>query len=295
MSELFVTGASGFVGRAVARRLAESGTPFTALLRQGAFAPDVPGCRVVRGDLLDGGPWAEEIRPGATVLHLAALTGKAEPAEHRRVNHDGTLRLLEAARAAKAGRFVFVSTIAVRFGDLEHYPYARAKQDAEAAVHDANLPCLILRPTQVFGPGSAPFAGLLRLATLPLIPVFGDGTSRLQPVFVDDLARDIVDAVERGPFDGRAIELGGPQALTIEELLREIRRAARGDRGRVVHLPLGPTLPLLALAERVALRWLPVTVGQLSSFRFDGTADPAASPGTAGHRDLEQSIRASLA
>jgi hypothetical protein len=93
---------------------------------------------------------------------------------------------------------------------------------------------------------------------------------------VDDLADLLVDTVNLDGSPDDLLEFGGPDVVTVERLLEQIHRELRGARARLFHLPLGPVLPMLSALERVAYGALPVTVGQLSTFRFDGTAAPNA-------------------
>jgi NADH dehydrogenase len=113
------------------------------------------------------------------------------------------------------------------------------------------------------------------------MPVFGRGLARTQPVFIAD-AVAYLQAVIRKPLpaDG-ASDLGGPDVLTIEDLLRRIRRALRGGVRPVVHVPARPVLVLLAGAERWLRERLPVTAGQLAVFVNDSAvreAPPAGRP-----------------
>ena len=113
-----------------------------------------------------------------------------------------------------------------------------------------------------------------RLAGLPVIPVFGDGRTRVQPILGNDLAAFIAEVVERDCFDGDTLEFGGPDVLTIEELLQAVRQARTGSRGPVMHLPLGLALASLRAVRAIGLEaLLPVSAGQLSVFRFDSTAE----------------------
>ena len=168
---------------------------------------------------------------------------------------------------------VLVSTIAVTFPDIRRYPYARSKLAAEAAVAESGLAYTIVRPTIIAGPGAPVLVGLRRLAGLPVVPVFGSGAARVQPIFVDDLA-DCLETIVRDGGAGETIELGGPEVITIEQLLDEMSRRLRGRPLRAVHVPLAPFLPVLTLLEMIAYRTLPITVGQLATFRFDGVAKP---------------------
>lgn len=238
-----------------------------------AGAPFVELSRSAGADLLTPATYERELAGAGTVLHLAAATGKAAPADHFRINRDGTRVLVEQCRRAGVRRFIFVSSIAVTFPDIRAYPYARSKRDAEAVVAASGLDYTIVRPTIIAGPGSPVLTGLRRLAGLPVVPVFGPGTARVQPILVGDLAECLLTIVANGGGE-RVVELGGPDILTIEELLGELRRASQLGQMRAAHLPLGAVIPVLTLLESIAYRFLPVTVGQLSTFRWDGTATP---------------------
>ncbi|HET9298877.1 MAG TPA: NAD-dependent epimerase/dehydratase family protein, partial [Candidatus Polarisedimenticolaceae bacterium] len=136
---VFLTGAGGFVGRHLLPRLRARGIEVTCLVRR-APAPDAMAARWVVGDLTQPGPWEDALAGVDLVLHAAAATGAASPEAHARVNAEGTEALLRRAVARGVGRFVFVSTVAVKFKDKRHYPYAQAKERAEAAVRAAGIP-----------------------------------------------------------------------------------------------------------------------------------------------------------
>jgi NADH dehydrogenase len=293
MARVFVTGAGGFVGRVAARVLRVRGHDVTALVRA-APAPDATTS--VRGDLLDPDSWRASLAGADVVLHLAAATGRASAATHARINLEGT-RLLVQACATLHRPLVFVSTVAVQYPDLRRYPYALAKQAAEAAVRGSGTPFMIARPTVIAGPGSPVVGALARLALLPVVPIFGDGRARVQPVDVDDVAEILADLVERGPFDGSAIGIGGTAIVSVEALLQAIRAAAGRPAARVLHLPLGAVLPLLGAGESLTGGRLPLTVGQLSLFRFDGTVapHPAVEARRPAMRSLDAMLRRSLA
>lgn len=272
MSNLLVTGAGGFAGRRLVRRLRAAGHAVTGLDRSLPPAAE-PAAQRLCADLNAPQDYASALRGVDTVLHLAAATGKATPEEHFRSNANGTECLVEQCRAAGVARLLFVSTIAVKFPDKRRYPYAQAKERAEGLVRGSGLSFVIARPTILVGPGAGVLAGLQKLAALPLIPVFGSGRVRVQPLWVDDFIEFLVEILEQSSFDGETVELGGPDPLTIEELLQEVRTVATGRRGPTLHLPLGLVVPFLSAVEAVGFRGLPVSVGQLSSFRFDGTIE----------------------
>ena len=115
--------------------------------------------------------------------------------------------------------------------------------------------------------------GLRRLACLPVVPLFGGGKARVQPIHVQDLANLIEALVTDDKFAGETLDVGGPDVVTMRELLQEIGRLDRGREGLMLHLPVGLPSAILWAAERAGIP-LPVTAGQLASFVQDGTAKP---------------------
>ncbi len=175
---------------------------------------------------------------------------------------------------ARVPRLLFCSTIAVTFPDIQHYPYAESKRAAEALVRQSGLRTMTIRPTMIAGPGSPVLSKLASLAALPLVPAFGGGRTKVQPILVDDLADLIVDIVEADRFDGEVLELGGRDVLTLREVLDHLHRPQRKTPARFLPVPMGMLLPPLRLLEPLFGPVLPMTIGQLATFRFDGVARP---------------------
>jgi NADH dehydrogenase len=282
MSSLFITGLTGFVGRALRARLESErpGRPILSLQR--APSGEVPGSgasartRIVTGDLGDVTTWETALAGAKTVVHLAARTGKASRELHFETNAEGTRRLLEAARRSGVEHLLFVSTIAATYPDKRSYPYAASKERAEELVRESGLRHAILRPTIVLGPGSPIGATLRGLAKAPFLPVFGDGRTRIQPVHVDDVVSALlllVDRLESGAIVEGTFDLGGPEALSFEDFLLRLARAVRGSDPKVVHLPVRAMIAVLSALEPMLLPVLPVTAGQLSAFVHDGVAE----------------------
>jgi NADH dehydrogenase len=272
---VFLTGATGFIGRHLLEQLDATRADLVVCLvrdpsRLAGKSPRPTYVRAISGDLLEPAKYAAELASCDVVCHLAASLGKATVAEHFRVNAEGTRALLEAARSAGIRRFLHVSTISVNFPDKTHYAYARSKELAETIVRSSAMDWAIVRPTIVLGPGSGWGKKLRSLATAPVPLLFGSGKARLQPVDVRDVARFLA-ALLREPQLGReTIELGGPEALTFDELVVRIR----GGPARIAHVPAAPLVGALAALERVAFAALPVTAGQFYGFVHDTTAAP---------------------
>jgi len=281
---LFATGVSGSIGRALLTRLAprrvpdgkgERPTRIVGLSRN-VTAMSQPNVELVRGDLTRPETFAKHLAGADVVLHAAAATGKLRPTEYERVNVAGTRALLEACRQAGVARFRYVSSIAATYPDLERYPYGRSKRAAEELVKSSGLAWSILRPTIVLGRRSPLWESLKGLACLPLIPIFGSGTARVQPIHVDDLCDVLADWIYDEAIDGGTFDAGGRDVLAIEELLRRIRMAVKKSRGPALHLPLGPLMGALRAVEGPLFGVLPLTSGQLYAFAYDSTAAPNA-------------------
>lgn len=279
MESLFVTGGSGFVGRNLFRHLDFTRYHEVFSLSRSGKAPLLPvpvprNLRVLAADLADPDAYRSFLSGCGTVLHLAAATGKAKPAEYYRVNAAGTKTLLAACEKAGVRNFLFVSSIAVKFPEKKYYHYALAKEQGEHAVRSGCSRYTILRPTIIVGKGSPALAGLARLACLSRPLVFGAGRTMVQPIFIADLARAINEIVSTDRFGGETLELGGRESLSIEDFMKRIRPFLKGDSVSAVHWPLAPTISLLGALEKFLSPVLPVNAGQLYSFLCDGLAAP---------------------
>jgi NADH dehydrogenase len=280
MSTLFLTGGSGFVGSRLFEALRRRGDSLIALDRSGSLRArirraDLPGLDLVQADILQPLAYERALANADVVLHFAGLTGRASREDHLQVNARGTEVLVDQCRRLGVPKFLFASSIAAKFPNQREYHYAQSKVRAEEAVRKSGLDFTIIRPAIILGHGSPILAALEKLASLPVIPIFGNGRAMVQPIYVDDLVEYVLMILEQNLFQGHTLDLGGPAALTIEELLQKIRHARKGARAYCMHVPMAPLLALLRCAQAVGLGGLlPLTVGQLSSFRYDGTIEP---------------------
>ncbi len=294
---LFITGASGFLGRCLLSGLDPANFQKITCLTRSMLAIRPADIDWLRGNLADTAAYSAALSGVDCVLHLAAATGKLPPKEYFAVNVEGTRRLVEQCKLAGVQNFLFVSSIAAGFPDQTRYPYAQSKVQAEEIVRASGLQFAIVRPTLVFGPGSAVFAGLAKLAALPVIPVFGNGATPVQPIAAADVADFLLRIVDNDLFRGETFDLGGPDVLSIEELLKKIHLLLRHSNAKTLHIPLALLLPALTLLEILAYPLLPITVGQLATFRFSGAARANAlwNKRRPHLQSLEKMLAASLA
>lgn len=238
---ILVTGASGFIGRALCRDLLVRGEHVAALVRRAGSHP--PGTRPLIGDLADGERLREQLaaeRPDC-VVHLAAeIASQRSERKLREVNVEGTARLV-AACAALAGegsgpRLVFASTVVT--GDARgellteeqplpvQTPYGRSKQAGERLVIESGLPAVVVRPSHVYGPGGWYEDELIAQLRRPgRFAVIGGGRNLWDVVHVDDVVAALVLALERAApgstyhvVDDEPITFYDFMALTAAEL-----------------------------------------------------------------------------
>jgi NADH dehydrogenase len=272
---ILVTGGTGFVGRHIVHTLRAEDRPVRALVRNRRRGATLEswGCELVTGDVTD----AASVRAAAegcdTVIHLVALIA-GKPADFERVMTEATRNLVEAAEKAGARRFLLMSALGTNERSRDVVPYFSAKWEMEQAVKSSGLEWTIFRPSLVFGKDGGILPMLVRqVRLLPVTPVVGDGRRRLQPIWVDDVARFFAVAPTIAATVGQTYDLGGPDTPTWNELYEAIQLAL-GKRRRLVHIPVG-----LLRAGAVAFELLPkppVTRDQLTMLELeDNVGDPA--------------------
>lgn len=245
-----LTGASGFVGRAVLPLLAAAGHSTAVLLRKPPATPVPAGCRVVQGGLSDAVALQELTRDADVVLHIAGAISGVTAQDFLRTNRDGTLALSEAAHRNGVKRFVFVSSLAAREPSISHYAASkRAAEDALAQFTDA-MQVLVLRPAAVYGPGDKATLPLLaallsRVAVLP-----GQREQRFSLIHVEDLARICVEAVS-SPITGLR-ELDDGEGDHGWDALIAISRQHFGRPQQVAFLPRGLAMGVGHAGDAVA-------------------------------------------
>jgi NADH dehydrogenase len=240
--QVTVFGASGFIGRHVVRRLAADGARIVAAVRDpvaadflrpmgdvGQIAP--LACDVRNPDLV-----ARALRGSDAAVNLVGILF-----ETRRIRFDaihGEAPGIIARAAAAAGVKALVHISAIGAGPAAGSDYGRSKGAGEAALRADFPEAVILRPSIVFGPEDNFFNRFAALARIsPVLPLFGGGTTRFQPVYVCDVAEAVARGLARHDLRGRTFELGGPHIRTFRALLEDILEVTGRQRG-LLSLPM---------------------------------------------------------
>ena len=284
---ILVTGATGFVGAAVARALLARGQKVRVLTRAASSRRNIEGLdvEVAQGDLLDPESLARAVAGCRSVYHVAAdyRLWVPDPAEMYRANIDGSRALMLAARDAGVERIVYTSSVATLGVNKDRSPsdeftpvsldhmigtYKRSKFLAEAEVRrlarDERVPVVIVNPSMPVGPGDVkptPTGRMIAEAAQGLIPAFVD--TGLNVVHVDDVAAGHLLAHDKGQIGERYV-LGG-ENLPLQAILKLICDAA-GRKAPTVKLPRLPLFPIALGAElwgRISGREPMITIDSL--------------------------------
>jgi uncharacterized protein YbjT (DUF2867 family) len=292
MNRITVFGGTGFVGRRVVRRLSESGATVRIASRH-LGRPEGNNVEQIAADAHDERSLEAVVMSADGVVNAISLYVEHGRDTFRAVHVEAVARIAKVARQAGTKRFVHLSGIGADVASSS--PYIRNRGEGEAAVQAAFPGAVIIRPAVMFGPDDAFLTTILRLLrTLPAYPLFGDGRTRLQPVFVDDVAAAIAQILGQTQKLHPIYELAGPRVYSYEELLRTIARTA-GLRPRLVRMPFAFWDAIAGVAE--ILPKPPLTRNQVELMQIDTTASDSR-PGFRllgiSPRSLEEELKTML-
>lgn len=220
-----VLGGTGFVGAAAVRELYFSGHAVRVVARRPRL-PDMvePGdpVQAMAADLQDPDSLAPVLEGASAVINAVSLYQERRRGDFEKVHVEGAAALARAARAAGVERYLLISGIGARTDSPS--PYVRARALGEQAVMEEVPRAVIVRPSVLYGPQAGLTATLARLVRLPVVPLFGTGEVRLQPLHVGDLGSALGRLATRPDLPRALYELGGPDAVRYRDLVTLIAR-----------------------------------------------------------------------
>ena len=283
IKQVTVFGGSGFVGRAIVRALAQEGYQIRVACRRIELAEriktagDVGQITILRTNLRIPASVAAAVSGSQAVINASGIAFQRGRQRYETVHVEGARAIAEAAKAAGVQRLVHISGIGADQRNSTNR-FIRSTVDAEDAIVSGFADATMLRPSVVFGPEDAMFNRMAQIARqAPFLPVVGDGSAKVQPVYVGDVGAAVVAVLERPDTAKSVFELGGPRVYTYREIaalvLREIDRHKR-----IVGVPAG----LMKIAGFFAefLPVPPLTHDQVDLLVTDNVTRPGA-PGLA--------------
>ena len=248
---ILLTGGTGTVGSLLLRRLLDSGEQVRCLVRDPRrLGPNRVRVQITLGELEDPNSLRQSVRGIKTVIHLASSIRDQRAASIEELNGLATIRLLREAERAGVERFLYFSALCATPSSRTRF--FRAKSLAEQAVTDSEIATTVFAPSIVYAPGDPWLTLLNRMTYLPWMPIAGEGRTRFQPIWAEDVVSCVTQVLSGDRQDGKSRhELAGPDVLTYEEIV-ELALEAGGRRRPVVHVPLGLVRRGLRALQRIA-------------------------------------------
>lgn len=263
-----VLGGSGFVGLAIVRALAKRGYLVKVAARRielaepAKTAGDVGQVMLMRANLRVPSSIARVIAGSDAVVNAAGIGWQRGRQRYQAVHVEGARTIADACRGFGVKRLIHISGIGADARSSKN-PYIQSKVGAEDAVIAGFSEATIVRPSVVFGPGDAMFTRMARIACMaPFLPVIGDGSAKVQPVFVGDVAQAVATLLGKPETARSVFELGGPRVYTYREIAALVLHEI--DRKKPI---VGVPAPLMKVAGFFAQ--LPAIVGLTPQLTVD--------------------------
>jgi len=269
-----VAGGTGFIGREVVRRLLAAGHEVAVTTRDPQKDPFDGRVRLEQAFAGDAATLGKAFTGADVVVHAIQFPNHPveDPSKGRtylEVDGKGTEVAARTAKRVGVRRFVYVSGAGA--GQGRPQPWFVAKDRAEAAVRESGLEHAILRPSWIYGPRDRSMNKFVTFVRwLPVVPVIGDGKTHVDPIHVDDVGHALAEAAVRDDARALTLDLGGPERLTMDEIIRTVA-TVMGRRRLLIHQPAG-------LMKRLVwpMRFLPTPPLSPDAIDFITTEGPPA-------------------
>jgi NADH dehydrogenase len=269
---ILITGITGFVGSHLAARLTAEGHHVRGLVRKpdarGHLAQNVQ-VELAQGDITKPDTLSNAMRGMDAVAHLVAIPYESGSATFQAINAQGTRNVVQAAQAAGVKRFIQQSALAA--DSKSPYAYLRSKGEGEDAVRASNLDWTIFRPSVLVGEEDEFANALARwLVITPLVfPLVGNGLARFQPLWIEDMVTLVAHALHEPRTIHQTFEIGGPEHLTYEAMVKQILFALQRKR-LLLKVPVPLMRPVVKIME-IVLPKPPATTSLLELLNVDNT------------------------
>jgi uncharacterized protein YbjT (DUF2867 family) len=276
MEMIVISGASGYVGSHITRRLVEMGKPVRAFVHNQSRAKNegrLAGLNIdwMEGDVTRPDSLAPIMQGATAVIHTVAIAIEKKEQTYEKINYQGTVNMVDVAQAAGVSRFINISQL----GADSNLPYRflASKGKAQEYVSASNLDWTAFRPSVIWGPEDEfanTFAKLVPFSPI-IYPIIGDENARFQPVWVEDVSNAVVKSLPDVDTYKNEYELGGPEVLTLEEIERRTLQAI-GARRTMIKFPM-PVLRMIVSLMEAALPNPPVTRSLLELLAVKNVTD----------------------
>jgi uncharacterized protein YbjT (DUF2867 family) len=262
---LFITGASGYIGKYLLAGLIEAGHKPVCLVRPGSvkylepFAADV---EIIKGHIRDSILWKSELHGIDGFINLIGIIREfpARRITFQRLNFQATADLVELATEIGVKRFLQMSALGA--SPASQANYHRTKYEAEMYVRTSILDWTIFRPSLIIGKGNIALKTMVSLIkTAPFIPVIGNGEYRMQPVDIDNVVEGFVKALSNDNTIGKLYDIGGPDRISYNRLIDIMIKQMGFKTGKI---SISVTLMKLIADIFGQISFFPFTRGQIN-------------------------------
>ena len=230
---VFLTGATGKIGRPLLKKIAAEDYRIILLIREGE-KPEIsgPGIECIFGDIAEPASYKSSLNGVDAVVHMAAVTHTNDAVKYYELNAAATLNLIKACREHGVKRFIFISTRAIseRGGD-----YSRSKIIAERYVKESGLDWVIVRLAEVYGiEGKTGVDMVLNdIGKMPFIPVIGNGEYKIAPIHISDAITIIARIIKDRGIKYKTYNVAGPESFTYNEFIDKVSEAMKINKLRI--------------------------------------------------------------
>lgn len=273
---IFITGITGKIGRALIPRLDFSHYDIYALCRNTDYHFNQP-LKIIKGNLSEPESYSAVFQHNIhTVVHLGAVTHTNDPAEYYRINEEATRKLIRLCEDHKINRFVLISTrsISDNGGD-----YSRSKLLAETHTINSSIDWVIIRLSEIYGISENEGVDFIlnRIKKMPFVPVIGNGEYSIAPLHISDAVSAINTIIEKDEIRNKIYTLAGPENFTYNDFIEKIK-ALYGIKKIKIHIPVSIASILLKIYVRTHKRnalWVTDQLPRLLSDKSYDISDAA--------------------